>query len=262
MNVQDRFIDVPGGELFVRTWTPAGTEDRSPMMLLHDSLGSVKLWRDFPEALARRIERPVIAYDRLGFGQSGPREGLPSRRFIEEEAEIYFPALRDALGFSKFQLFGHSVGGAMAIIIAARFAEDCELVITEASQAFVEDHTLDGIRAAKAQFQKPGQMDKLARYHGEKARWVLEAWTEVWLDPSFHHWDLGPFLQQVHCPVLAIHGDHDEFGTLEFPRRIAEGVQGPSAQAIVEHCGHVPHREQQPKVLDTVATFLTEHLAQ
>ncbi len=119
----------------------------------------------------------------------------------------------------------------MAIIIAARFAEDCELVITEASQAFVEDHTLDGIRAAKAQFQKPGQMDKLARYHGNKARWVLEAWTEVWLDPSFHHWNLEPFLQQVRCPVLALHGDHDEFGTLEFPRRIAEGFRGPPAKA-------------------------------
>ncbi|WP_372987981.1 alpha/beta fold hydrolase [Marinobacter sp.] len=261
MNVQDRFVDVSGGELLVRSWTPARAEDRSPMVLFHDSLGSVKLWRDFPEALARRLERPVIAYDRLGFGQSSPREGLPSQRFIEEEAEIYFPALREALGFTKFLLFGHSVGGAMAIIIATRFAGDCELVITEASQAFVEEHTLDGIRAAKAQFQKPGQMDKLARYHGDKARWVLEAWTEVWLDPSFHHWNLEPFLPQVQCPVLALHGDHDEFGTLEFPRRIAEGVQGPSAQGILENCGHVPHREQQPKVLNTVAAFLTEHLA-
>lgn len=261
MNVQDRFVVVAGGELFVRSWIPAGTEDRAPVILLHDSLGSVKLWRDFPEALARRLDRPVIAYDRLGFGQSSPREGLPSQRFIEEEADIYFPALREALGFSRFLLFGHSVGGAMAVTIAARFSE-CELVITEASQAFVEAHTLDGIRAAKTQFQKPGQMDKLARYHGDKARWVLAAWTEVWLDPGFREWQLDPFLRQVHCPVLAIHGDRDEFGTLEFPRRIAEGVQGPSAQAILANCGHVPHREQQPRVLDTVASFLTRHLAE
>lgn len=253
--VLDLLVELPGGSVFVRQWR-MGHSDRPPIILLHDSLGSVDLWRDFPDALARVTTRHVIAYDRLGFGRSTQRIERPSADFISEEAETFFPAILPALGIPRFALFGHSVGGAMALVIAASQREGCEAVITESAQAFVEPRTLSGIRTAKAKFGDPEQLAKLAKWHGEKARWVLDAWTEVWLSPEFLSWNIDQHLGKVRCPVLAIHGDVDEYGSVEFPRRITSKARGPSELAILDHCGHVPHRERKAEVLRLTASFL------
>ena len=157
----DSLVEVPGGSIFVRRWS-AGRSERPPIVLLHDSLGSVDQWRDFPDALTRATNRTAVAYDRLGFGRSTRRLERPSVDFVCEEAGSFFPPLRRALGMTRFALFGHSVGGAMALAIAAREGEACEAVITEAAQAFVEPRTLAGIRSAKEQFGDPGQFEKLA----------------------------------------------------------------------------------------------------
>lgn len=255
LRTEDRLVDVDGGSTFVRRWTPPRVRDDMPLVLLHDSLGSVEQWRDFPARLAERLQRTVIAYDRPGFGRSSQRRDAPSPDFIAEEARGHFPALRDALALDAFALFGHSVGGAMAIVIAAMQGDACRFVITESAQAFVEARTLDGIRAAKRQFEDEAHFARLARWHGERARWVLQAWTEVWLDPAFAAWRLDPWLPRVQCPVLAIHGDRDEFGSTAFPRRIAAGVAGPAALALLAQCGHVPHREQMDAVLQHVDDF-------
>jgi pimeloyl-ACP methyl ester carboxylesterase len=260
-NTADRNVAVPGGQVFVRAWTPPAGTGAEPVVLLHDSLGCVDLWRDFPERLAGRLARPVIAYDRLGFGRSSARQELPSADFIREEAEVYFPAVRHALGVAGYALFGHSVGGAMALTIAASPREPCRAVVSESAQAFVEDRTLAGIRQAADQFERPEQLAKLARWHGDKAVWVLRAWTDVWLSPAFAAWSLEPALPQVRCPVLAIHGDHDEYGSVAFPRLIASLTAGPSEVAILDGCGHVPHRERAQEVLDRVAQFLGRALA-
>ena len=252
--VGDTFVDAPGGRLLVRRWDP-GVGAKAPLVLLHDSLGSVEQWRDLPEALAEATGREVIAYDRMGFGWSTPRTQRPSLDFIGEEGTVYFPALRAGLGLERFALFGHSVGGAMAIALAAT-VPGCEGVVTLSAQAFVEDRSLDGIRAAWAAFEDPAQFARLARWHGERAAWVLDAWTGVWLDPAFRDWSLDAVLPQVRCPVLAIHGDQDEYGSAAFPRRIAAGAGGPAETLILEGCGHVPHRERREEVLARMAGFL------
>jgi pimeloyl-ACP methyl ester carboxylesterase len=244
--------------VLVRRWS-LRPSNRPPLILLHDSLGSVDQWRDFPDALAAATGRQVFAYDRLGFGGSTPRAERPSVDFISEEAVTFFPPMQRALGVTRFALFGHSVGGAMALVIAAAQPEACEAVITEAAQAFVEPRTLAGIRAAKAQFEKPGQFEKMVKWHGEKARWVLDAWTEVWLSREFASWSLDQELGKVTCPVLVIHGDRDEYGSLEFPRRIAGGAAGPSQLAILADCGHVPHREKRQEVLRLTYGFLERY---
>jgi len=248
-------VEVPGGRIFVRRWSP-DHNNGPPLVLLHDALGSVDQWRDFPDALAAATGRQVLAYDRLGFGKSTARVERPSVDFICEEAATFFPAMQRALGMTRFSLFGHSVGGAMAVAIAAAQPAACEAVITEAAQAFVEPRTLAAIRAAKAQFAKPGQFEKLVRWHGERARWVLDAWTQVWLSGDFSAWSLDADLGKVTCPILVIHGDRDEYGSLEFPRRIANGVAGPSELAILAGCGHVPHREESALVLRLACGFL------
>jgi len=251
-------VDVTGGRVFVRRWTPQTLADEIPIILLHDSLGCVRMWRDFPERLAIRLGKRVLAYDRLGFGESSPRRSLPSLRFIEEEALTVFPELCRSLGFEEVIPFGHSVGGGMAIAIAGHHSQVglCTTVITESAQAFVEHRTTEGIRDAKEMIGSPAQLSKLSRYHGSKAQWVLDAWTETWLAPEFADWSLNSHLEKVRCPVLAIHGDQDEFGSCEFPRRIAGGVGAYSEAVILKGFAHVPHRENPERVLDIVSGFL------
>lgn len=256
----DALVEVPGGSVFVRRWD-IGRSEKPPIILLHDSLGSVEQWRDFPDALAKATARDVVAYDRLGFGRSTPRTERPSIDFIREEAETFFPTIRRALGLARFTLFGHSVGGAMALAIASSQHEACKAVVTEAAQAFVEPRTLSGIRAAKSQFSDPEQFERIAKRHGEKARWVLDAWTGVWLSPEFSSWNLDELLGEVRCPVLAIHGEADEYGSDAFPRRITSQVGGPSELAILRECGHVPHRDREEEVLRLTSAFLDRHAA-
>lgn len=257
VQVTDSFIPHPQGRLFARSWQPATPRGpAAPIVLFHDSLGCVELWRDFPAALAEASGRRVIAYDRLGFGRSDPRVGLLAAGFVAEEAGSTLPALQRALGFGRFIGFGHSVGGGMAVHCAALHPGDCAGLVTESAQAFVEERTLAGIREAKAGFQDPAQFGRLARYHGDKARWVLEAWTETWLDPAFRAWSLADVLPRVRCPLLALHGEHDEFGSAGQPRMIAGRAAGPARVEIIDGAFHVPHREQAGRVLALASSFL------
>ena len=256
---RDLWVDHPQGRIFAREWSPPGVgahRPPSPIVLFHDSLGCVELWRDFPAALSVASGRRVIAYDRLGFGRSDAREVLPELDFIAEEARVYFPAVREQLGLERFVVFGHSVGGGMAVNCAAAFAGACDALITESAQVFPEDLTLSSIAEAKGQFVDESQLQRLARYHGDKARWVLDAWTESWLHPGFAAWSLKSVLPQVRCPVLAIHGMHDEYGTRVHPEMIGELSAGPAQVAILPDTFHVPHRERPEAVIELVCGFL------
>ena len=247
----DRWIDTAAGRVFARQWDGAGV----PIVLFHDSLGSVELWRDFPERLARTTGRAVIAYDRLGFGRSDPHPATLEVDFVASEARGTFRDVREQLGFDRFVAFGHSVGGGMAVGCAAAYPEACEALVTESAQAFVEDRTIEGILAAKDVFAQPGQIERLQRHHGDKADWVLHAWIDTWLAPGFADWNLDASLRQVRCPVLALHGDHDEFGSARHPERIAANVPGGATVALLP-CGHVPHRECLQDVLAAIERFL------
>lgn len=254
---QPAWVPFEQGCLFVKRWRPAGVADaRAPIVLLHDSLGCVALWRDFPEQLAQATRREVIAYDRLGFGQSAPHPGRLGRDFIEAEAQGAFAALCEQLALSRFIAFGHSVGGAMAAGCAAAHPARCLAVVTESAQAFVEARTLEGVGAAKLAFAEAGQLERLEKYHGDKAPWVLSAWVDTWLDEGFRGWTLDASLVRVRCPLLALHGDADEFGSPRQPERYATLAAGPAQMRLLPGCGHVPHREQPEAVLDAVVPFL------
>lgn len=252
----ERSLSVHGGVLHVCCWPPADRTDRAPLVLLHDSLGSVALWRTFPAQLAEVTAREVVAYDRMGFGRSTLRQDPPGSDFIEVEGRDVWPVLLDALGIERAVALGHSVGGAMALTAAALAPERSVAVISIAAQAFVEARTLDGIRAARARFADPGERQRLRPWHGDRADWVLAAWTEVWLSPDFADWTLDPWLPKVRCPVLAIHGDEDPYGSVAFPDRIVAGVAGPARARVLPATGHSPHRERADAVLAEIAGFL------
>ncbi len=254
----DHWIGTDRGTLFARRWLPSeprGDTDAT-ILLLHDSLGCVDGWRDFPEMLAATTGQRVVAYDRLGFGRSDAHAGPLPPGFIRDEADVTVPRVCEALGIGALVPFGHSVGGAMAVATAARWPERCVAVVTEAAQSFVEARTLDGIRVARDALAQPDQYERVVRRHGAKARWALDAWIDTWLDPAFAGWTLDDALRGVRCPLLALHGDRDEYGSVAHAERIARLVQGPSRVVILEGVGHVPHREQPTRVLNEVARHL------
>ena len=254
---REAWVNTAHGRIFVKRWSLAASPGRhAPIVLFHDSLGCVELWRDFPAQLALATGREVFAYDRLGFGRSDPHPHRLDGRFVGDEAQGGFRSLREQLAIERFVAFGHSVGGGMAVACAAAYPADCRALITESAQAFVEDRTIEGIRDAEQVFAQPGQHDRLRRYHGDKAAWVLSAWVDTWLAPDFSSWNLDDDLRRVRCPVLAIHGDGDEFGSARHPERIAKLTSGHSTMLLLPQCGHVPHREKSDVVIDTVTGWL------
>jgi len=262
LHAVDHFVPLRHGRrLFAREWRPPQPAKATPIVLLHDSLGSVELWRGFPAALVQATGRQVVAYDRLGFGRSDVRDGVLPPTFIKEEAEHYLPAVFDHFRLSRAVLFGHSVGGAMAAACASRHPEACAAVVTEGAPAFVEDRTVRGLREAKANFQHAEQLDRLKRYHGEKARWVVDAWTETWLGPVYAAWHVATEAPAVACPFLVLQGDSDEYGSMQQPEAYAKLSRGPSQLVVVRDCGHVPHREQPDAVLAAVTDFLGCHVS-
>jgi pimeloyl-ACP methyl ester carboxylesterase len=252
----DHHISVPGGRMFAREWTPPAAADDTPLVLIHDSLGSVELWRDFPARLAAGTGRRVIAYDRLGFGRSDPRADRLTTRFVSEEAEIYLPRLLQYFQIDRFVPFGHSVGGGMAVHCGTALADSCAAIVTESAQMFAEDRTLRGIAAAKVDFRDPANFERLRRYHGDNARWVLEAWTETWLSPAFAAWTLAAELPKIACPMLAIHGDQDEYGSLSHIDLIRTLAGERATTKVLQGFGHIPHREQPEVIVGFVAEFL------
>ncbi|MGM0912905.1 MAG: alpha/beta fold hydrolase [Pseudomonadota bacterium] len=249
-------LETSAGYIHVARWWPVkATPTGSPIVLLHDSLGCIALWRDFPALLAEASGREVIAYDRLGFGRSAPYPGTLPPNFVADEARTTFAALREGLGLDRFVLLGHSVGGGMAIEAAGQNPAACEALVTVAAQAYMEPRILAGIREAEAAFRDPDQLARLARYHGDKAQWVLRAWVDTWQTEAFSRWDLSPTLARVHCPTLAIHGEQDEFGSPEQAHHIAARSAGPGESRILP-CGHVPHRECPEELITALMPFL------
>jgi pimeloyl-ACP methyl ester carboxylesterase len=255
---QDCWINTELGRLYARRWISSANPPRgiAPIVLFHDSLGCVALWRDFPERLALATGRDVVAYDRLGFGQSDPHPGKLTNRFVVDEANAGFRAICEQLQIGHFVVFGHSVGGGMAIACAATDIDRCDGLIVESAQVFVEPHTLDGIREAKRVFQQPGQLERLKKYHGDKALWVLNAWMDTWLASDFADWNLDAELQQVRCPLLAIYGDRDEYSSLRHPEHIDFLTAGRTTRRVLPEVGHVPHRETNETVVDVVTGWL------
>ena len=282
VQVTDHVVFTPGGKLFVRVWVPKAEAeaqmelertsapdrgDGAPhparldgaFVLLHDSLGSVDLWREFPETLAQVAGKPVVAYDRLGYGRSDAARGLPPADFVAREGQTGLKPVLEQLNIGRAILLGHSVGGGMAVNAAVQMPDRITGVITVAAQAFPEDRTLQAIAQAKLQFQDDAQLARLVKYHGPKARWVVDAWTDSWLSPAFASWHVRDVLPQLTSPLLALHGEHDEYGSSVHPQIYTELAGGPSRMWLMPGAHHLPHREQPVEVAERVRAFVQDH---
>lgn len=227
------------------------------LVFLHEGLGSIAQWRDFPEALCRTVGITGLIYDRLGYGGSDP---LPEKRRIEylhEEAFNSLPEVLQRCGIRKAFLVGHSDGGSIALLFAAVHPEMTAGVITEAAHVFVEDVTIAGIEEAVRAYEKGGLKEKLARYHGENTGAAFWGWADTWLCAEFRNWNLEEYLPLIMAPILAIQGRDDPYGTPAQVEAITSQSGGPSKGLIISNCGHIPHIEARQEVLSAMADFIS-----
>jgi len=260
METTDHFeIPVRGHRLAVRAvGNPKGTAGPPvpPLVFLHEGLGSIGQWRDFPEALCARTEASGFAYDRLGYGGSDPLPGPRTVRYLHEEALETLPVVLDALSLERPVLIGHSDGGTIALLFAAEHPDRVRGVITEAAHVFVEEETLRGIRQAVELYRTTDLRERLARYHGDKVDTVFFGWADTWLSPEFRGWNVESFLTLVSCPLLAIQGMGDPYGTPAQVEAIVRQAAGPAEALLVPDCGHVPHQQARERVLEAMARFI------
>jgi len=236
---------------------PAFAPGRPTLLLMHEGLGSVQHWREFPATLAQATGCRCVAYSRLGHGCSSPRRHPHTANFVHEEAHQMLPALRQALDIADPVLIGHSTGASMALIHAGARRWPVAGVVALAPITFVEESNLQSIRRVRDQYPASRLRESLARYHDDVDA-VFYGWTDTWLDPAFRHWTLLPSLAGIECPILAIRGQDDEYVT---PAQIDCIVQhaghAASVQAItLPDCGHAPHRDQPDAVVQAICTLL------
>jgi len=243
------FIDVAAARLELLRIAP---ERGAPtIVFLHEGLGSVAGWRDFPRTVCDRLGAPGLVYSRRGYGRSTALDGPRAADYLHREAWDVLPALLAALGIEPPFLVGHSDGGSIALLYAAR--HDPLAIAVMAPHVFVEDVTIDGIRQARAAWQQGRLKDAVARLHDDPDG-AFFGWNDGWLEPAFRFWNIEAELPRIRCPVLAIQGYDDQYGTMEQLDRIARAV--PHAQLMkLEACGHAPQRDQSEVVARAIETL-------
>lgn len=247
--VPDSRVTVAGRRLEVQDLP--GTPDRGPIVLLHEGLGSVSLWREFPTALQRATGRRTVAFSRFGHGRSEPSPWPTDHLgFHHREARDTLPEMLSALGLEAPLLLGHSDGASIALIHAAQHA--VAGVVAIAPHVFVEPITLAGIRATQARYGSELR-DRLARYHHDVDA-TFAGWSEMWLDPEFARWDLEADLTTLTAPLLLIQGAADPYGTSAQLDRIERFARGPVTR-LEPPGGHSPHLEQPDEIVAAVADF-------
>lgn len=224
------------------------------IVMLHEGLGSVSLWRDFPKRVADATGCPVVVYSRYGYGKSDVLQAPFSVRYMHEEALEALPELLDRLEIEALVLFGHSDGASISLIHAGALGGTKALIL-EAPHVFVEDIGVKSIAAAKTAFETTDLKSRLARHHVDPER-TFRGWNDVWLSPEFLAWNIEEYLPRVICPVLVIQGRNDQYGTMAQLEAIERQVKRPVDLCRLDHCGHSPHRDQPVAVLESVREFV------
>lgn len=247
-------VDINGQEIYVEYHKK---DDIKPtLVFLHDSLGCTQLWRGFPEKLGQLTECNVLVYDRLGYGKSAPMSTfVRPTNYMELEADL----LHQLLNHFKIEdaiLFGHSDGGTIVLLAAAKYPENIKAIICEAGHIFVEEVTLKGVSDALEAYKTTNLPERLAKYHGDKVEMLFKAWTETWLREDYRSWNIEDFLNQIHCPLLFVQGENDEYGTLEQVEKTIIQISGFAEKLIIPNVGHTPHKEIPEEVLAKASIFV------
>lgn len=247
-------LKAAGKSLEWACWGPA--PDKAPtLVLLHEGLGCLGLWRDFPEKLARATGFGVFAYSRAGYGRSDKADLPRPIDYMTHEAVKVLPQVLGAIGFRRGVLMGHSDGATIATEYAGRVADHrVRGLVLLAPHFFTESMGLQAIRAARDAFDSGDLRARMARWHDD-AEHSFRGWNDAWLNPDFHQWNVGEVIDYLRVPTLAIQGRQDQYGTLAQITELEERSYAPVDTVILEDCRHAPHEEQAQAVLAAVAEF-------
>ena len=255
-------IDIDGRSIEVRTIP--GDATRRPLVFLHEGLGSVGLWRDFPDKVARQLRAPAFVYSRVGYGQSSGLTGPRQPDFMHREALETLPRLLDRLGIGQPILVGHSDGASIALIHAASSGRGVAGAVLMAPHVMVEPICTEAIAMALAAYQRGDLRQRLARYHRDVDDAFL-GWARVWLSPPFQGWSLRPECRRLGVPLQLIQGRQDEYGTLAqldtieaevYAGAVAAGRTAPPIVRLdLDDCRHSPHRDQEGRVIAAIAEW-------
>ena len=235
---------------------PAAAAGKPPLVLLHEGLGSVALWRDFPSKLAARTGCEVIATSRYGYGKSAPLAEKRTVRYMHDEALVALPELLERLRLADPVLVGHSDGASISIIYAGEGRWRPRALVLMAPHVFVEDVTVESIAAAGEAWRTTDLPKRLGRYHAD-VEGAFRGWNDIWLDPAFRAWNIEEYLPGIACPILAIQGADDEYGTLAQLDAIARGATNARVTRLVlPDCRHSPHRDQPEATLAAISDFV------
>jgi pimeloyl-ACP methyl ester carboxylesterase len=251
--MQSEQLNCDGRQFEYRFVQPAAAGG-GDLVMLHEGLGSVSTWREFPEQLARATGCRTLVYSRHGYGRSSPLDAPRRVDYMHEEARVWLPAILKRLGVREPVLFGHSDGASIALIHAAAPESEVAGIIALAPHVKVEDLTVRSIYEAKTAYLETDLRARLSRHHADvdSAFW---GWNRIWLDPAFLDWNIEDLLPSIRCPILAIQGEDDEYGTMEQVASICRAVTRAKSLAMPA-CRHSPHRDQPQAVLAAAGEFV------
>jgi pimeloyl-ACP methyl ester carboxylesterase len=251
-------ITVGGREVSVESLFVGSVGAARPVLVfLHEGLGSAAMWRDFPHRLCEAGGYRGLVFSRPGYGRSTPRSALErwGVDYLHVQARVVLPAVLKTAGVEHAPwLVGHSDGASIALIHAATFPDQTAGVVALAPHIFVEDRTVARVARARQAYLTTALRERLTRYHDDvdSAFW---GWNDAWLDPAFRDWSIETLLGSITCPVLAVQGNGDEYGTMAQLDGIAAAV--PRAQLLkLAHCGHHPHRDRAETVIAAITAFI------
>lgn len=236
-------------------------EDAPTIVMLHEGLGSVSMWRDFPERVAEATGLGVFVYSRTGYGGSSPCEIPRPLTYMHDEARDALPRILDAMGFRRGIVLGHSDGASIAAIHAGACPDErVRGLVLMAPHFFTEDAGIESIARAKEAFESTDLRARLSRHHGDNVDGAFWGWNRAWLDPDFRRWDIREYLAEIPVPILIIQGEDDEYGSEAQIAAARARCSAPVRAALLPRCGHAPHRDQPDRTLAEIAAFARDVL--
>lgn len=247
------FVEIGDARLeYVRF--PAAAPGLPPLVFLHEGLGSIAMWRDFPQRVAAATGAETVVYSRRGYGKSSKLAGKRAVDYMHREARETLPALLQALKLQRPILVGHSDGASIALIHAAS-GHDLTGIVVMAPHIFVEDLTITSIEGARETYRATDLGKRLGRYHDD-ADHAFWGWNDIWLDPAFRAWNIEALLPHITAPILAIQGEDDEYGTPAQVTGIRDRTRVPCTVTLLPACKHSPHRDQPEATLGAISLFV------